>query len=62
MLPAVPNAMPWEENSLNIDRSGARGLGRLPCFKYFNVQKQESRFNVGLNTAENTHYIRKRFK
>ncbi len=38
-------------------RSGARGLERLPSFKYYNVQKLESRFTLGLIGAKNTHYI-----
>ncbi len=30
--------------------------------KYYNVQKWGSRFTLGLDTAENTHYIQKCFK
>ncbi len=29
-------------------RNEARELQRLPCFKYYNLLKQESRFTVGL--------------
>ncbi len=30
--------------------------------KYYNVRKWESRFTLGLDAAENTHYIQKCFK
>ncbi len=30
---------------------------RLPCFKYYNVLKQENRFTLGLDTAKITDYI-----
>ncbi len=43
-------------------KSGARGLERLPCFKYYNVLEQESTFTLGLNITEITDYIKKRFK
>ncbi len=39
--------------------SGARGLERLICLKYYTVQKWESRFTFRLNAAKNTHYIKK---
>ncbi len=42
--------------------SGAGGLQRLICFKYYIVPKWKSRFCLGLNTAKNTDYMRKRFK
>ncbi len=38
------------------------GLQRLPYLKYYNVLKWESKFTFGLNTAKNTHYIKKSFK
>ncbi len=31
------------KSSRNV-RNGARGLQRLPCLKYYNVLKQESKF------------------
>ncbi len=43
-------------------RSGASGLQRLICFKYYIVLKQENRFTLRLKTAEITDYIRKCFK
>ncbi len=43
-------------------QSGARGFQRLVCFKYYNVLKLEIRFTLGLNTAENTDYMKKRYK
>ncbi len=43
-------------------RSGARGLQRLPSLKYYNVQKWQSIFTLGLNSAKNTCYIQKCFK
>ncbi len=42
--------------------SEASGLQRLIFLKYCNVPKWESRFNLGLNTAENTDCIKKHFK
>ncbi len=43
-------------------KSGARGLQRLLYLKYYNIQKQESRFNLGFDTAKNKRYIQKCFK
>ncbi len=37
-------------------------LKRLPSFKYYNVQKQGSRFTLGSHAAKNTQYIKKFFK
>ncbi len=34
---------------------GAMGLERLTYFKYYIVQKLESRFTFGLNAAKHTH-------
>ncbi len=42
-------------------RSGARGLQKLPCFKYYNVLKWESRFTLGY-AVKITDYIEKCFK
>ncbi len=42
--------------------SGARGLEKLPCFKYYNVAKWENRLTSGLNAAQNTDYVEKSFK
>ncbi len=43
-------------------QSGVRGLQRLPYLKYFNVQKWESRFTLGLGAAKITHYIQKKLQ
>ncbi len=43
-------------------RSSSKGLQRLPCFKHNNVLKWESSFNLGLNTAKITDYIKNCFK
>ncbi len=40
-------------------RSGAKGLQRLICFKYFIVLKWESRCTLGVDAAEITDYIKK---
>ncbi len=51
----------WELNFLQktqqvhmsiFPRSRARGVGRLPYFKYYNVLKWESRFTIGVSTAK----------
>ncbi len=42
--------------------SGAWGLQKLRCLKYYNILKPESRFTLGLNTAENADYIKKCFE
>ncbi len=39
--------------------SGARGLQRSICLKSYNVQKQEIRFTLRLNTAKNTYFMKK---
>ncbi len=39
-----------------------RGLQRLRCFKYYIVQKWESRFTLGLENAKITYYIKKCFQ
>ncbi len=43
-------------------RSRARRLQRLLPLKYYNVQKWESRLNLRIDAAENTHYTQKFFK
>ncbi len=43
-------------------RSKARGLQRLPFLKYYNVQKEEHKFILELDSANDTHYIKKYFK
>ncbi len=43
-------------------RNGARGLRRLPCFKYYNVWDWESRFFLQHNAAKNVNYIQKLLK
>ncbi len=40
-------------------KSGAKELWRLICLIYIDVLKWEIRFFLGLNTGENTYYIRK---
>ncbi len=42
--------------------SGASGLQRFICYKYYIAVKQESRFTLELKTVEITDYIRKCFK
>ncbi len=42
-----------------LPRSGARRLQRLSSLKYYNTLKWENRFTLGLDTAKNTHYIKK---
>ncbi len=42
-------------------RSGARGLKRI-WLKYYNVQKRQITFTLGLNTSKNTNYMEKSFK
>ncbi len=44
-----------------FSKSGARGLQRLPCLKYY-IRKQESRFTLELNTARNIRYIKKKLQ
>ncbi len=39
--------------------SGPRGLEGLSSLKYYNIQKWESRFSLGLNAAKIVHYMRK---
>ncbi len=41
-------------------QSGARWLERFPSLQNNNVQKWESRCSLGLDTAKNTHHIKKR--
>ncbi len=43
-------------------QKGARGFERLIWLKYYIVLKQEVTFNLGLNTAENTHPVKKSFE
>ncbi len=43
-------------------RSGAKGLQRLPSWKYYYVQKRENRFTLGLDTVKTTQYIQNCFK
>ncbi len=51
-----------ERICLSPSQSGATGLERLICFKYYIVLKWKSRFTLELDTAKNTHYMRKRFE
>ncbi len=43
-------------------RSEAIGLQKLSYFKYYNIQKWDSKFTLGLSAVKNTDYIKKRFK
>ncbi len=43
-------------------QSGAKGLQRLICFKYYIVLKWKSKFSLELNAAKNSQYMRKGFK
>ncbi len=61
----------WELNSVQKTqkahmfislRSGARGLQRLICFKYFIVLKWESRLTLVFDAAKITDYIKECFK
>ncbi len=40
-------------------RSGTMGFQRLPCFKYYNVLKWESRFTLGFERYQNYRLYRK---
>ncbi len=51
----------WAHMSISLGNE-VRGLQRLPSLKYYNVQKWESRFSLGLNAAKSTDYMRKCFK
>ncbi len=41
---------------------GARGLEGLIRLQYYIVLKRQITFNLGLNTAKNTHHMKKSFK
>ncbi len=43
-------------------QSEARGLERLMWLKYYNVQKWQITFTLGLNAAKNTTYMEKSIK
>ncbi len=43
-------------------QSGAMGLERLPCLKYYNVLKQENRLTLGLNAVKNIDYMKKKLE
>ncbi len=43
-------------------RSGATSLQRLAFLKYYNVQKWQSKLNLGLNAVKNTPYLTIFFK
>ncbi len=67
----APNKSRWALNSIQKSQrvhmsttlqSGAKELRRLIRFKYYIVREWKSRFNLGLDTAKNTHYMRKGFK
>ncbi len=51
----------WTHMSI-YHQSEARDSKDCYRLKYYNVQKRESRFTLGLDTAENMYYIRKCFK
>ncbi len=40
-------------------KSGARVLKKLPCLRYYNVQKLENRLTLWLNAAKNSDYMKK---
>ncbi len=42
-----------------LPQSGARGLERLTCSKYYNVPKRENRLTLGLNATKNSNYMKK---
>ncbi len=41
-------------------QSGARGLEKLIWLKYYNEQKRQITFTLGLNAVKNTPYMRKK--
>ncbi len=43
-------------------RSGARGLKRWVWLKYYDVQKWQITFSLGLNAAKNTDYMEESFE
>ncbi len=49
----------WTHMSISL-WSGDRELQRQSCLTYYNVNKRENRFTLGLDTAKNTHYIIKK--
>ncbi len=51
----------WAHMSISL-RSGARGLERLIRLKYYNVQKRQITFALGLNATESTDYMKKIFE
>ncbi len=42
-------------------KSWAKVLQRLMCLKFYDIQKREIRFTLGLNTAKNIDYKKKIF-
>ncbi len=42
--------------------NGARGLERFACSKYYDVEKRQITFNLGLNASKNTYHMKKSFK
>ncbi len=51
----------WSPVTLS-PRSGVKCLQRLPCLKYCDVLKRESRFSLGLSAVKNTDYSEKSIK
>ncbi len=43
-------------------QTGAMGLERLACLKYYYVGKRQITFNLELNVAKGTHHTKKSFK
>ncbi len=43
-------------------QSGDKGLERLIWLKYYNEQKRQIIFTLGLNAVKNTNFIKKSFK
>ncbi len=52
---------PWAHMSIS-HRSRAWELERLIWLKYYIVLKRQITFNLRLNTAKNTHHLKKSFK
>ncbi len=53
-----PQKNHWAHVSI-FPRSGATRLERLIWLKYYNVQKRQIIFTLGLNAAKNTDFMKK---
>ncbi len=46
---------------MSIPPNGATGIGRLIWLRFYNVQKWQITFTLGLDADKNTDYIKKWF-